>query len=182
MSSAAAGLLVAAAVFGVSASAAAATDDAFAAVASVLQHPRCLNCHVPGDAPLQGDDGRPHAMRVRRGDDGRGGVAMRCASCHQASNATAPHAPPGAPNWHLPPARTPMVFQGAGLGELCRTLKDPKQNGGRTPARLLEHVREDALVLWGWDPGGDRKPPPLAHAAFVARFEEWVSAGAPCPK
>ena len=40
---------------------------AFAVVASVLTSPRCLNCHVPGDSPLQGDMGTPHNMNVRRG-------------------------------------------------------------------------------------------------------------------
>ena len=28
---------------------------AFATVEQVFQHPRCSNCHIPGDAPLQFD-------------------------------------------------------------------------------------------------------------------------------
>ena len=31
----------------------------------VLQHPRCMNCHPLGDAPLQGDASAPHAQNVR---------------------------------------------------------------------------------------------------------------------
>src|SRR2546427_251449 len=59
---------------------------AFTEVATVLTHPRCLNCHVPGDSPLQGDEGRPHDMNVRRAADGRGTPAARCTNCHQAAN------------------------------------------------------------------------------------------------
>lgn len=50
------------------------TDDgvtAFATVQRVLQHPRCQNCHIPGDAPLQFDEGRVHAQFVKRGGDGK---------------------------------------------------------------------------------------------------------------
>src|SRR5207253_8286656 len=55
----------------------------FEDIAAVLASPRCANCHISGDAPLQGEDGHPHAMRVRRGLDGRGTPAMRCSNCHQ---------------------------------------------------------------------------------------------------
>src|SRR5450830_684421 len=37
---------------------------AFEIVRMVLQHPRCQNCHIPGDAPLQGDEGHPHNQNV----------------------------------------------------------------------------------------------------------------------
>jgi len=40
---------------------------AFSTVQQVLQHPRCQNCHIPGDAPLQFDAGLPHTMAVARG-------------------------------------------------------------------------------------------------------------------
>jgi hypothetical protein len=158
--------------------------SAFETVRQVLQHPRCQNCHIPGNAPLQYDEGRPHAMSVRRGTDGHGTVAMKCASCHQNRNLPAAYglrAPPGAPNWHLPPQNMKMVFIDLSPRELCRVLKDPKRNGGKTPAQLVEHVAKDALVLWGWQPGGDRAPVPVPHAQFVDAFKQWVSAGMPCP-
>src|SRR6185436_12198909 len=47
----------------------------------VLQHPRCMNCHPVGDAPLQGDDSHVHAQYVTRGADGQGAVGMRCDTC-----------------------------------------------------------------------------------------------------
>jgi hypothetical protein len=155
---------------------------AFAAVASVLTSPRCLNCHVPGDSPLQGDTGTPHTMNVKRGPDGRGTAAMRCTNCHQDENASELHAPPGRPDWRLPPASMRMAWQNLGIGDACRTLKDPGKNGNRTPEQLIEHVRDDRIVNWGWDPGLGRTLPPVSHDQFVAEFTEWVRTGAACPQ
>src|ERR1700752_1017356 len=75
---------------------------AFETVKTVLQHPRCQNCHIPGDAPLQFDQGLPHAMNVMRGPDGTGSPGLPCATCHSSANspeAWGAHMPPGAPNW-----------------------------------------------------------------------------------
>ena len=44
-------------------------SGAFADIARVLRHPRCLNCHPSGDVPHVGDDRRPHAMNVVRGGE-----------------------------------------------------------------------------------------------------------------
>lgn len=158
--------------------------QAFETVRSVLQHPRCQNCHIPGDAPLQFDQGLPHAMNVKRGAHGRGAAAMECASCHQTRNLPAEYgtqAPPGAPNWHLPPANMKMVFIGLSSAELCRVVRNRQTNGGKTSAQLIHHVAEDKLVLWGWMPGGVRAPVSVPHAEFVAAFKQWVSGGMPCP-
>ena len=157
---------------------------AFETVREVLQHPRCQNCHIPGNAPLQYDEGLPHAMNVQRGPAGLGAVAMNCSSCHQRSNlppAYGLRAPPGAPNWHLPPENMKMVFIDLPSPELCRVLKDPARNGGKTAEQLVKHVAEDKLVLWGWNPGGNRAPVSVPHAQFVAAFKDWVSGGMPCP-
>jgi hypothetical protein len=158
--------------------------QAFEKVRVVLQHPRCQNCHIPGDAPLQYDQGIAHAMNVKRGADGRGSPALECAGCHQTRNLPAEYgvrSPPGAPNWHLPPANMKMVFIGLTSAELCRVLKSPQSNGGKTAAQLVEHVAEDKLVLWGWAPGGNRAPVSVPHAEFVAAFKDWVAGGMPCP-
>ena len=90
--------------------------------------------------------------------------------------------PPGNPNWHLPRKDMPLVFQGKSPGELARQLKDPNQNGGKTLEQLLEHVTDDKLVLWGWEPGDGRTKPPLTHAEFVKKFREWVEKGAAIPE
>ena len=89
--------------------------------------------------------------------------------------------PPGAPNWHLPPPDQKMVFIGLSSGDLCRTIKDPKKNGGRDFAALDHHIAEDKLVLWGWSPGTGRAAVSVPHDEFVAAFRTWVAAGAPCP-
>src|SRR5687767_5151599 len=86
---------------------------AFATVEKVFQHPRCRNCHIPGDQPLQFDEGLPHQMLVVRGAEGKGAPGLTCASCHNIENAPAsygPNAPPGAPNWHLPPPEHKMAW------------------------------------------------------------------------
>jgi hypothetical protein len=155
--------------------------QAFRDVASVLTSPRCLNCHVPGDAPLQGDDNHRHTMNVKRGPDGRGTPAMRCGNCHQAANTMTAHAPPGVEGWRLPPPEMRMAWQGLTPDALCRTLKDPQKTGGRTLAQLLDHVAQDHLVAWAWDPGPGRSRPPLTHEQFAARFRAWTEQGAPCP-
>jgi hypothetical protein len=154
--------------------------QAFTAVASVLTSPRCLNCHIPGESPLQGEDAKPHNMNVKRGRDGRGTPAMRCANCHQSENSLMPHAPPGAPNWRLPPPAMPMAWQGLGVGALCRTLKDPTKNGGRTLPQLVEHFETEQLVLWAWNPGPGRVSPPISHDEFVVKVKEWMETGAAC--
>ena len=157
---------------------------AFATVRKVLQDPRCQNCHIPGDAPLQFDAGLPHAMAVVRGSDGHGAAGLPCSTCHGEVNPPAsfgPHAPPGAPTWHLPPPERKMVFINLSAAQLCATVKNRETNGGRDFDALIKHVAEDKLVLWGWNPGGERAPVPVPHAEFVAKFKQWAAAGGPCP-
>ncbi len=160
----------------------AAARNAFLAAAPVFTHPRCQNCHPGGDAPLQGDDSHPHAQNVRRGPDGKGKYGMKCDACHQLTNVPGANMPPGAPSWHLPPPSMLMVFVGKTPGELCRQLKDPSQNGGKTIDQIIEHVTSDKLVLWGWDPGEGRTTPPLNHPEFAAKMQEWARNGAACPQ
>ena len=155
---------------------------AFSVVASVLTSPRCLNCHVSGDSPLQGDSGMIHNMNVKRGPDGRGTPAMRCTNCHQSENSSQLHAPPGRPDWRLPPPVRRMAWQGLSVAGICRVLKDPATNGGKTPDQLVEHVRDDKIVSWAWDPGPGRSIPPVSHDDFVAQVTTWVQAGAACPQ
>ncbi|MEM1347077.1 MAG: hypothetical protein AAGI01_00880 [Myxococcota bacterium] len=156
---------------------------AFQAVHRVLVSPRCMNCHPAGDRPLQTDASTPHAMNISRASEAAG---LQCSTCHQTQNADelvgAPKgAPPGAPNWHLPPVEHPMIFQGRSPAALCAQLKDPAQNGGKTLVQLLEHVTHDPLVAWGWHPGKGRSLPPLPKDEFVASFKTWVDAQGACP-
>lgn len=157
---------------------------AFDTVQQVFQHPRCQNCHIPGDAPLQFDAGLPHSMGVVRGPGGHGAAGLPCSSCHGEANlpdSYGPGTPPGAPHWALPPPQQRMVTIGLPKPALCAAIKDPQQNGGRDFAALLKHLSEDKLVLWGWNPGGQRTPVAVPHAEFVAKFKLWADAGGPCP-
>ncbi len=156
--------------------------EAFLAAVPVLKHPRCLNCHSTGDFPRQGDDGHVHMQNVRRGIDGKGKYGQKCSACHQEQNVAGLNMPPGAPNWHLPPAATPMIWEGRTPGEICRQIKDPKQNNGKSLAQIIEHVTSDKLVMWGWNPGEGRTAPPLSHDEFAVKFQDWVRYGAVCPE
>lgn len=158
-----------------------ASVKAFANVYKVLMSPRCMNCHPSGDVPLQGDDSHLHVMAPKRGVDGKGLYAMKCSNCHQPTNTPGVHTPPGNPEWHLPPAATKMVFQGRTPNQLAKQLVDPKLNGGKTMAQLLEHAH-DTLVVAGWHPGEGRTLPPLSHAEFTRAWTTWIEKGAYAPK
>lgn len=158
--------------------------SAFETVRVVLQHPRCQNCHIPGDAPLQFDAGLVHAEGVVRGSGGRGVPGLACSTCHGTANPPASygeHMPPGAPNWRLPSPEHKMVFIHLSSGELCKRLKDSRETRGMGLEALLRHVSSDRLVLWGWNPGVGRSPVSVPHEEFVAKFKHWIDAGAPCP-
>jgi hypothetical protein len=159
----------------------AAAREAFLAAYPVFMHARCMNCHPAGDVPLQGDDSHLHIQNVKRGADGRGKYALKCANCHQDVNLPGENMPPGHPNWHLPPPEMRMVFEGKSAGELCRQLKDPQQNGGKSLEEMLHHVADDTLVGWGWDPGDGRTKPPLPRNELARHMREWIENGAACP-
>jgi hypothetical protein len=66
---------------------------------------------------------------------------------------------------------------------LCRHLKDPKRNGGRSAAAVIDH-RAMYLVTWAWSPGtddhgGQRSPPPLPYAYFLRRPDVGRGRGSP---
>ncbi len=158
-----------------------ASVEAFKQVYKVLMNARCMNCHPSGDVPLQGDDSHLHTMLPKRGKDGKGIYAMKCANCHQPTNTPGVHTPPGNPNWHLPPADMKMVFEGRTAYQLAKQLMDPKQNGHKNKQQLIEHA-DDGLVLAAWDAGEGRKPPPISHAAFKKTWITWIEKGAFAPK
>jgi len=157
-----------------------ASAQAFMKVYSVLMSPRCVNCHPAGDVPLQGDKSELHTMAPKRGVDGKGLYAMKCANCHQPANTPGLHTPPGHPNWHLPPADMKMVFQGRTPNELAKQLMDPARNGHKDRKKLIEHA-DDGLVLAGWNPGEGRTLPPMSHAEFKKAWITWITKGGYAP-
>jgi hypothetical protein len=120
-------------------------------------------------------------MNVRRGPDGHGVTAQKCSTCHQETNLAGAHMPPGAPHWGLPPPNIPMIWQGLTDAQICRSLKNPKENKNRNIDQLVEHFAKDELVAWGWNPGEGRTAIPMPRDEFVAKVKQWQAAGAPCP-
>lgn len=159
----------------------------FEEITKVLQHPRCINCHPNDNYPRQGDDMHKHLFNVQRGPEDRGMTGMKCTSCHQASNNLISGVP-GAPQpndslvsrWHLAPLS--MGWIGLDDAELGARLLDKKQNGNMSPKDLVEHMTDDPLVLWAWDPGPGREPIPIPHDEFVEILEKWLETGAEVPK
>ena len=158
-------------------SAPAEASSTFDAVASVLMHPRCINCHQD-QSPRQGDARTVHLPLVVRGKDGHGAPTQQCQTCHQTTN-TADGFVPGVADWRLAPLS--MLWEGRSAQQICEQMKDPARNGGRrTAEQIIEHMKTDPLVLYAWAPGTGRSLPPLSHDKFVEALEAWVKAGMPC--
>jgi hypothetical protein len=150
----------------------------FTEASRVLMHPRCVNCHPDGDTPHQRML-ELHDPPVVRGPQSNGVPGMECTTCHQDRNQALTRVP-GAPNWHLAPIE--MAWVGKPASYICNQIKDPKRNGGRTLAQIVDHSAHDALVGWGWAPGADREPVPGTQAQFGALINAWVETGAECPE
>ena len=66
-------------------------------------------------------------------------------------------------------------------GEICQQLKDPARNGGRNLALVHEHVANDDLVGWAWQPGPGRQPAPGDQKQLGDLVQAWIDSGAECP-
>jgi hypothetical protein len=152
--------------------------ELFLPIVAVLLGPRCLNCHTDQNFPLQGDDSHRHAQNVVRGDHDDGVGVMRCSLCHGETNYE-PSGVPGATGWSLAP--TAMAWNTLDADALRRRLTDRSANGNRCPKDLVAHMNTDPRVLWGWDPGGGRKPVPVRREEFMQSLRAWAEAEATCP-
>jgi len=149
---------------------------AFADIYDVVTHPRCMNCHPAGDAPLHGEEGEQHMFGVTRFSPLKG---VHCSTCHApmpVGDGQAP-LPPADSIWSMAPAQ--MVFEDRSPAEICAQLKDPALNGGRGHVASTEHIAHDHLLITSWHKG--RPVPPISHEELVERFETWGRAGGPCP-
>jgi hypothetical protein len=156
----------------------------FEEAAKVMTSARCLNCHPSTRQPTQGDDRHAHIPPVYAGPTDEGIAGLPCASCHGTMNAATRvdsiASVPGEHHWRLAPAS--MAWQGKSLGDICVQLKDPARNGGRSLAKIEEHVASDPLVGWAWRPGDGRTPAPGTQAGFGSLIKAWIATGAECPQ
>jgi hypothetical protein len=155
--------------------------EIFRQIATVLQHPRCMNCHTRAEYPRQGSDRHRHTMNVVRGPTDHGAPGLHCSACHQSVNQAASGVP-GAQDWHLAPLR--MAWEDLTVGDLCRALLDPVK-GGMKADQFVPHF-QTGLVRWAWSPGFDqrrqeRETPPIPYEQFIALTRQWVAQGTPCP-
>jgi|ERR1700722_20192271 hypothetical protein len=156
----------------------------FAEATKVITSARCMNCHPAGE-PTQGDDEHPHRPVAFRGEAGIGVPGLPCAACHTDKNfrlsvgEASYESIPGHARWGLAPIE--MAWQGKSPAEICRQIKDPSRNGGRSLALLQEHMAKDDLVGWAWHPGAGRRPAPGTQAEFGAVVAAWIGTGAECP-
>jgi hypothetical protein len=74
-----------------------------------------------------------------------------------------------------------MAWEGKSMGEICRQLKDPQRNGGRTLELVHEHLSKDDLVGWAWRPGPGRDAVPGTQAQLGELIQAWIDTGAACP-
>jgi len=152
----------------------------------VFSHPRCVNCHVPEDnrprwsGPSYGPVPQYHGMNVIADATRARAAGMPCSACHGNQNLPFPKGAPGAPGWVLAPVE--MVWWDKSSLEICEQIKDPERNGGKTVEEVADHVANDALVLWGWDPGPGREPAPHSADELASLLRVWADAGTPCPK
>jgi hypothetical protein len=157
----------------------------FSEAAKVITDPRCMNCHPAGDHPLQGADHHVHQPVAFRGPANDGVPGLVCATCHSDRNFTLSlgeasyQSIPGHPRWALAPLE--MAWEGKTVGDICRQIKDPMRNGGRSLALLHEHIAKDDLVAWAWRPGAGRTPAPGTREQLGALIQAWIETGAECP-
>jgi hypothetical protein len=157
----------------------------FAEAAKVITSPRCMNCHPAGDNPSQGDNEHVHRPAAFRGEAGVGVPGLPCAACHTDRNfplsvgEASYQSIPGHPRWGLAPIE--MAWQGKSPAQICRQIKDPAHNGGRSLALLRDHLAKDDLVGWAWHPGAGRRPAPGTQEEFGAIIAGWIDTGAECP-
>lgn len=167
-------------------------EAAWDQIYEVLSHPRCANCHV-------GDDHTPrwsgpsyesaygiepggwmyHGMHVKGGISRIGNTTLPCSTCHQEENTDTEHGPPGAHAWALAPVE--MEWFGKSSSEVCIRLKSPQTNGNRSIEEVADHVDNDELVHWGWEPGPGREPAPYDRKSIAELLRVWGLNDAPCP-
>ena len=125
---------------------------------------------------------RPHSPPMVRGAADFGPDGLACTTCHGSENvsyAVEAGSIPGHEPWQLAPES--MGWAGMPLAQICTQLKDPERNGGRDLEAVWEHMANDGLVGWAWEPGEGRSPAPGNQQVFGELTRAWIETGAACP-
>jgi len=159
------------------------SEEAFNTMMDVISHPRCVNCHPNDNVPKRGMEGTPHPYGRDGATSDLSFDALLCASCHKEENDDYA-GQPGAPHWGLAPKS--MAWEGLTRLEIARSMMNPENNGNRSPEETLEHLTEDELVLWAFNPGlhpdgTPREKPPVSEEEYVAAVKKWFEKGAVIP-
>jgi hypothetical protein len=116
-------------------------------------------------------------VNAATGTNHPGGVQTSCVSCHNAGQ------PGGAPaNWGTTPAPS---FVGLSWQQICTMVKNFAA-GPQGRQRLDNHVRNDALIGWAFNPTSIQGRPRLPAAgngdrsAFVQNSLRWFYGGKWC--
>jgi hypothetical protein len=145
---------------------------------------------------LRGD---PAPVDVVPNMAGMGTPYERCTFCHGTTNDPVTGIPgttnpmgtdPTAPFWAVAPASMAWESEpGVPLNgaTLCANLLNTQLNGNRTPEQLLEHITNEPLVNWSFNPGigqngNPRTTPPIPHDQLIQSFQIWINEGTPCPQ
>jgi hypothetical protein len=150
---------------------------AFNYIFPIAVGPRCANCHGANGIPLQTDAGIAHAMNV---SDQINHLGQRCQSCHASVAHQFLGNPPGAHEWRMP-APSMAIPKDMTARELCELWKDTSRNGNRDIAMLRDHIENDPLIKWSWNPGPGLTPAIGTHNDFVSALKRWINYGAYCP-
>ena len=155
----------------------------FSEMARVIESPGCMNCHPATDRPTQGNDRHQHIPFAGRGEGGVGVAGGACRECHGEAISQFRRALPirAYPDIRVGVSPPSMAWQGKTPGEICRQIKDPGRNGGRSLELLHDHAAKDDLVAWGWHPGAGREPAPGTQELFGRLIQAWIDSGAECP-
>jgi len=145
---------------------------------STFTHERCASCHAMGDEAAILLPHHQAVPPIKAEDFGNMTPqnTLYCANCHNF---------PEAADWRSPFFIQGIQLRGRSAKQICQTVLSKLP----TSAELRTHLHTDPRVKWAVSSG--RVPmgypdlplaPPGSLAAWVARTNAWIDAGAPCPQ
>jgi hypothetical protein len=162
---------------------------AFAGMMTVLDHPRCANCHgafvVTDEVRSSSHPGEfismiappPSARSPILGEEPEEIYpAAKCQECHDQSVPVTGRPPLFEGSWRQPIESRLKMWGGKGAVSVCVALVSTKEN----PTEQIKHINTDALITLGFEGkrgmANEPQPPPLDRAGFVTEMQKWLAA------